>query len=126
MCKIAYLAGVFDGEGHAGMCKRGGRTTKQFFLAVEMCCREVVEQFAKEFGGNIYVRDRRAEPGRANHRITYRWQVTAKRARDAYTAMEPWLIEKRGKLPASPPRPPSVHPQSQQRSRKSGGNSTPS
>jgi hypothetical protein len=49
--KLAYLAGVFDSEGHAGIDRNGGLN-----VGVEMCDPEAVMEFQARFGGKIVFR----------------------------------------------------------------------
>jgi len=40
--ELAYLAGVFDGEGSFGMWSRGKKKTKDFRLSVEMIDTDII------------------------------------------------------------------------------------
>lgn len=86
--KIAYLAGVFDGEGTIGFYWNG----KQYVLsvAVTMCCVAVLEAFVEEFGGKIYPCNKKNAK-----RPQYTWQLRAKKAEPFMSAVLPYLIEKR-------------------------------
>ena len=91
--KLAYLAGVFDGEGSFGYWSKGAkRKDKEFVVQVEMRDMDIVGKFQEFFGcGTIAYRDSRQE----NHSPTHHWRVKNKKALEVLKLMMPYLGSRR-------------------------------
>ena len=73
--ELAYLAGVFDGEGSFGIWSKGVGKTKQLRVNVDMADSDVIMRFLTFFkAGAIYSR----APKDAKHKLMYSWRVTHK------------------------------------------------
>lgn len=85
--KIAYLAGVFDGEGCISVSKSG-----QIRCVVQMACVPILLKFKKEFGGSISIR----KPGANSKKVTYTWNLCGiNKVCDFLMVIEKFLCEKR-------------------------------
>lgn len=83
---LAYLAGLFDGEGC--ITRANGRTIVQ----IGMTDREVIEYLAS-LGGTMRCED---GPGRGNRKPLYRWRLLARReVAEFLAAVLPYLRVKR-------------------------------
>lgn len=76
--RLAYLAGLFDGEGSFGLWSMGkDRKTPQFMLQVEMRDIDLIGRFQEFFGcGTIGYR----APRKENHSATHVWRCKGKQA----------------------------------------------
>ena len=73
--ELAYLAGVFDGEGSFGIWSKGVGKSKQLRVNVDMADSDVIMRFLTFFkAGAIYSR----APKDAKHKLMYSWRVTHK------------------------------------------------
>ncbi len=97
----AYLAGIIDGEAFVGFVKRPKRHSFVFCIGVEMTDYSIPKLLQETFGGSLRPRDRRHQPGRENHKPTWIWRVSHRKARTVYRKVEPYLRLKAGKLPLS-------------------------
>lgn len=86
---LHYLAGVFDGEGHAGIHKglsRGKYSYMSPRLQVRMCDKEVVDEFPKLLGGRVY------KGGvTKNGKQMYQWAVASRKAQTAAFILRPFV-----------------------------------
>lgn len=78
---LPYVAGFFDGEGHIMITSY--RTKEKYLsyvlhVGVTNTNREILEQFAKVFGGRIFVKKSYSPM----HRTSYRWALHCGTARD--------------------------------------------
>ena len=86
---LAYLAGLFDGEGTISL-GRGG-STMSLRVAVEMTERAPIEDFANAFGGIVHELSKRDS---ARYAI-YRWDLVGAKAKPPLEALEPYLRVKK-------------------------------
>ena len=91
--ELAYLAGVFDGEGSFGIWSKGDGKNKQLRVCVEMSDGDIVLRFLTFFKtGAIYSR----QPKDPKHKLMYSWRVTHKEtAIDILRRMLPYLSKRR-------------------------------
>lgn len=92
---VAYLAGLFDGEGSVYMQMPKGRSNLNLALRIVMCDRAPLQWVVDTFGvGTIYDRPVRADRPKAS--VSYEWKM-GKRAeiRKLCDLMHPYLIVKR-------------------------------
>jgi hypothetical protein len=91
--KLAYLAGVFDGEGSFGYWSKGAkRKDKEFVVQVEMRDMDIVGKFQEFFGcGTISYRESRKE----NHSPTHHWRVKNEKALEVLKLMMPYFGARR-------------------------------
>ena len=99
--RIAYLAGLFDGEGciriNRAMSKKTlatmERATPDYDLAVHMTnqCLEVIEPFKENWGGYVYANKR------DNRKICFQWILYGRKAEEMIRLLQPYLIIKREK-----------------------------
>lgn len=87
--ELAYLAGLFDGEGSVGFYGNGKYVA--FTVEIKMTELEVIQLFAERFGGKVWER----KPDREGYKTQYRWRMRGERARNAYFALEPYLRVKK-------------------------------
>ena len=96
---LAYVAGVFDGEGSVSVSKAPpnkshGRKNPHFNLlvAITNCNAEMLLFAQKLFGGNFHAR-KNIRLG-ANH-VCYAWQLNCWQAHRFLSAIYPYLIAKK-------------------------------
>ena len=90
--ELAYLSGVFDGEGSFGMWSKGKDKCKEFRLAIEMGDGDVVMRFLAYFKtGSITVR----VPSNEKHKMMYHWRVCHDKGRNVIRQMLPKLSRRR-------------------------------
>jgi hypothetical protein len=92
--KLAYIAGLFDGEGSAriSMVKnKNGKHYKKIEARVTQCDREVLDWIIEEFGfGKVYIKsDKRGDllGWKTCHDLVFAYRM----ARTFLTAIEPYL-----------------------------------
>jgi intein/homing endonuclease len=92
MVELAYLAGLFDGEGSIGFRTRGaGKKTRRLKLQVRMTDERLIRLFLDRFGGSFTTEI----PKNPKHSQCWVWSVTDKKARETYAQLEPFLILKK-------------------------------
>jgi hypothetical protein len=92
MDELAYLSGVFDGEGSFGMWSRGVDKSKGFRLSIEMADSDVIMRFLTYFKkGSITVRLPRQE----HYKLLYHWRVCDEKGREVIRLMLPYLSRRR-------------------------------
>ena len=90
--ELAYLAGVFDGEGSMGVWSKGKKKSPAFRLCVEMGDGDTVMRFLNYFKvGSVSVR----LPKEANHKMMYHWRVNLDAAKVVAREMLPYLSKRR-------------------------------
>ena len=90
--ELAYLAGVFDGEGSFGIWSKGKDKSPAFRASVEMGDGDTVMRFLTYFkAGTISVRI----PKDPNHKMMYHWRVNLDAAKTAVRQMLPYLSKRR-------------------------------
>ena len=90
--ELAYLAGVFDGEGSFGIWSRGKDKKKGFRASIEMTDEDVIMKFLVYFkvGTIMYIKQREE-----HHKPTYRWKVDLENAVNVIRKMLPYLSKRR-------------------------------
>ena len=102
----AYLAGIIDGEAYIGIKKStyGMRKRKDVKspvyherVQIRMGCGEILELFAKTFGGYCRKEPRiyQSKSGFKSNKIMHIYSATDKRAAKIIKIVRPYLIEKR-------------------------------
>jgi len=86
--EIAYLAGLFDGEGCISI--QQSKNVKGIFnyclkLIVHMNCKEIIDILQETFGGSVYIRKDKS----------YAWECTGTEADETLKLIVPYLIEKK-------------------------------
>ena len=90
--ELAYLSGVFDGEGSFGMWSKGKDKRKEFRLAIEMGDGDIIMRFLAYFKkGSITVR----VPSNENYKMMYHWRVCHDKGREIIRQMLPYLSQRR-------------------------------
>jgi len=90
--RLAYLAGVFDGEGSFGLWSNGKDQKKMFMLQVEMRDVDIIGKFQEFFAcGNIQYRSPRTE----NAEPTHVWKVKGEKALECAKQMMIFWGERR-------------------------------
>lgn len=87
--EIAYMAGLFDGEGCIGAYVQ--KNIPLIYVQVEMGNAQGVELFHRWFGGSFRPQKRAT----ARTISTWRWTVVNKNARVSLTTLLPFLIVKK-------------------------------
>lgn len=99
--KIAYAAGLLDGEGSILTALRIKRWTPQLIVAIQMCDERVLVWMAENFGGGVYVVRRKQPPTLPNGakpvvwRQQYQWKLLCGKAGEFLKLVQPYLIVKR-------------------------------
>ena len=90
--ELAYLAGVFDGEGSFGIWSRGKDKRKGFRASIEMTDEDVIMKFLVHFkvGTIMYIKQREE-----HHKPSYRWKVDSDSAVNVIRKMLPYLSKRR-------------------------------
>lgn len=96
--KLAYLAGVFDGEGCVAAYTSKASTGIYYpRLSVSMTDLVALKMFQEAFGGTIKTRDSHAKRN-PKHKIQYEWIVRVQDAADAAKALAKYCKVKRTQL----------------------------
>lgn len=91
--KLAYLAGLLDGEGSILISNTFKGTRQIPIVRVNNTDKKMIDWIKKEFGGHINSKDRTRKP---HWKILYRWETNA--IKDTYlilNAVFPYLITKK-------------------------------
>ncbi|MBO70697.1 MAG: hypothetical protein CL508_00050 [Actinobacteria bacterium] len=89
--ELAYLAGVFDGEGSMGNWSRGKDKGSGFRLQIEMADADVLVRFLTYYlKGSITSRHRDEK-----HKIMYMWRVNGEDAKVVARELLPYLSRRR-------------------------------
>ena len=96
---IAYMAGLFDGEGTVGIQKQKSKTSKAgytYVMRVRLAIsdRWIIEWFRMAWGGNVHFR----KPSKIGWLTIWVWQVNGKNAIDFLTAIKPYAILKQSQI----------------------------
>lgn len=92
---LAYLAGLFDGEGHAGVYRHKqtvkGRSYETLVghITITMTDPEPVRFFALCFPGQYY--SKMCSPSRLKYKPVYRWQCSSRQARGVAKMLLPYV-----------------------------------
>ena len=94
--EIAYLAGLFDGEGCVTVSRevRQGKERVRARISVAMTTPEPLFIYKRIFGGAISVR----EPKRKNWKTCYDWHLQGGKVALFLRALEPYILVKKDKL----------------------------
>ena len=90
--ELAYLAGVFDGEGSFGIWSRGKEKSPGFRASVEMTDADVIMKFLIYFqvGQILFIK-----PREEHYKPIYRWKVDLEKAVEVVRKMLPYLSKRR-------------------------------
>ena len=92
MSELAYLAGVFDGEGSFGNWSRGTDKGREFRVSIEMADSDVILRFLTHFQkGTITLRPPRQE----GYKTLYHWRVCRDKGKEVVRLMLPYLSKRR-------------------------------
>ena len=89
--KLAYAAGLFDGEGSVSLVRHKNNRTHSPQVAVASVDYEVVRWCQECFGGSIVTK----QPRKLNHSVSYDWRLTDRRALTFLRLIRPYLVIKR-------------------------------
>ena len=90
--ELAYLSGVFDGEGSMGVWSKGKNKSPAFRLQIEMGDGDTVMRFLNYFKvGSVSVR----VPIEPDHKMMYHWRVNLDAAKTVAREMLPYLSKRR-------------------------------
>jgi hypothetical protein len=91
--QIAWLAGLFDGEGSINTQAHLNKTVNGLSIQITNTCHELLVKVQEVTGvGFIATRPPHKNP---QHKTTYDWRTSGAVARDIVTLIHPWLIVKR-------------------------------
>lgn len=95
--RLIYLAGLFEGEGCAYIARSkspDNRTGYQYQarLSIKMTDYEPVKAFRDYFGDSIHTYKSREN---TNWRITYKWEISGKKASDVAKEIKPHILSPR-------------------------------
>ena len=90
--ELAYLAGVFDGEGSFGIWSRGKERSPGFRVSIEMTDADVIMKFLVYFqvGQILFIK-----PREDHHKPCYRWKADLDKAVEVVRRMLPYLSKRR-------------------------------
>lgn len=88
---LAYLAGIFDGEGTIGFFVGGSKKARQFSLEVKMTDKPIIDLLQSTLGGSVVFRPRE----KAHWKDQWKWKVRGEEAWAAYYKLQPYLRLKR-------------------------------
>ena len=90
--ELAYLAGVFDGEGSFGVWSRGKNKKKGYRASIDMTDADVIMKFLVYFqaGHIIFIM-----PRKNHHNPCYRLKVDLEKAVEIVRKMLPYLSKRR-------------------------------
>ena len=92
MSELAYLAGVFDGEGSFGNWSKGKNKGRDFRASIEMADGDVILRFLTYFKkGSITVR----VPSNERYKMMYHWRVCHDKGKEVVRLMLPYLSRRR-------------------------------
>ena len=84
--ELAYLAGLFDGEGCAGVYRYTSRNNRAYpLMTVQMCDPGPVDEFHRVFGGY-----RAIQPRKNARRPVHVWLVSHRKALTAAQSLLPY------------------------------------
>lgn len=94
--KLAYIAGIFDGEGSIGVSiarPKGARKTNSYRvrMRVSMCDDRAIILLQELFGGKIKTH----QPSNPKHKLQYDWMLRSWDARQALKELLPFLVIKK-------------------------------
>jgi hypothetical protein len=93
--QIAWMAGIYDGEGSVITPKtrseRGGRQTTPLRISIQMTDRDVLENF-RSFAGGGHIHSKKELPGRKQ---IFVYQTQGPRAFVLFQKIWPWLCSRR-------------------------------
>jgi hypothetical protein len=94
--KLAYLAGLFDGEGSVSIVRNRSTTHDRYQLCVSMHMsdREPLNALVASFGGSV-VPATVSKPGRSD---TWQWSLWSQKAVPFLTAIQPHLLIERRRV----------------------------
>jgi hypothetical protein len=87
---LAYIAGLFDGEGSIGIYRKTNKSRKYSYLQciVQMANEFIPRLLQMHFGGNMFV-DKKFHG--KNKAVSYRWEVVSRQAVDFLVTVYPYL-----------------------------------
>ncbi len=115
--ELAYLAGLFDGEGSIFITKKvKGLSVPRHCLIVDLAmCNEYIPNLLKfNFGGSVHVRIAKDE----NHRMSWQWRATTREALHFIEIILPYLRLKRNEAELGIAFQKSLHPMNGKGSKK--------
>jgi hypothetical protein len=86
--ELAYLSGIFDGEGWIQVAK--GHATPTVTIGVSMCCKPIIDMLQARWNGRVYNYPRRVK----GLNDLWEWKCSAKESYAALFEMKPFLIVK--------------------------------
>jgi len=94
--KMAYMAGIIDGEGYIGILACGPQkgenvTNFKVRLCITSTSVELMDWLTENFGGNYYTK----VPKSQKHKVGYTWQLNCSQAGRVIESVRPYLIIKR-------------------------------
>jgi len=95
--KLAYLAGLIDGEGYLGLLaakKNGVVTNYKVRLCITNSSLEIMEWLVQNFGANYYAKTVKPE-NQNKHKVAYTWHINCGQAGRLIEAVRPYLLIKR-------------------------------
>ncbi len=93
MENIAYVAGLFDGEGCVRIAKNKTRKNAcyQLYVSINMTDPRAIKKVSETFGGKIYLSRKASKP---THRTLYSWVVCSQAAATFLRTIRSFLIVK--------------------------------
>jgi hypothetical protein len=91
--RLAYLAGLFEGEGFISLVRRPGSRGRDGFslvVGLNMTDREPLELFADTWGGRVG-----CYTGKRKHRPLFLWRLTSRKAVAFLEDVRPFLVSDR-------------------------------
>jgi len=88
--RLAYLAGLFDGEGTVTMCTRANNLMFRYpVLSMSSTSLNLLELYVTTFGGHISTH----KVYKAHHKQSYSWKIANDKALTAISKLLPYIQE---------------------------------
>ena len=92
MSELAYLAGVFDGEGSFGNWSKGKDKAREFRASIEMSDGDVILRFLTYFQKGTVTA---LPPRKEGYKLLYHWRVRNDKGKGVVRLMLPYLSRRR-------------------------------
>ena len=89
--EIAYLAGLFDGEGFIGIVSRGKNGRKKPNIEIKMSCETTIKYVAEKLNTSYLLKPKE----RPHWKDQWRVRFTYRRAETVVTLLLPYLVTKK-------------------------------
>ena len=95
--KLAYLAGIMDGDGSFSLCKRNSTPNPLFYPMIQLANqnKELIHSFYDQFGGYINLRKSWVGKDGSQRKDSWRWKLEKRQCLNFLNKIIPFLIVKK-------------------------------